>query len=101
MKKLYRVSVEDSNYDQYDSFLCAADSPEEAAHMHPYGYMWDAEVGNWYYEQTRTVSCDKYTVRDYAGEFGAWPGKPDTVKVEELDLSNLESGVLLGSFNAG
>jgi len=77
---LYLVSQDDNtDYDSFDSFICAANTVEEARNMLPSSpAAWDSP-------------------------FSAWARSPDLVDVELIGLASpqTEPGVILASFNAG
>lgn len=68
-------------YDTYDSCVVAAESPEDAATIHPRGYELPLP---WEYG-------------------GSWASNPSDVKVEFLGLAldHIKRGVICASFNAG
>jgi len=80
---IYLVSQdENTGYDTYDSFICYADTEEEAQNMLPSVY------GDW------------------ENPFGTWCSSPDKASVTFLgtDLGidpDINAGVILTSFNAG
>ena len=80
MKKLYKVwqSV-NSGYDTYDSFVCCAESTEEARAMNP------ADTND----------------TDYTGR--CWTNDLSEVNVVEIGTANdgVEKGLIVESFNAG
>jgi hypothetical protein len=70
---------QNSGYDVYDSFICAANSADEAKNTLPNGgYVW-------------------------GGSYGTWCVSPDYVDVKLIGVAtdNVEHGVVLASFNAG
>ena len=78
MKKIYLVTQsENDGYDTYDSFVCVADSEEQARNMLPTCAKWGREIR-------------------YAG---SWAYEPSDVTVTEIDINN--TGIVLESFNAG
>ena len=90
---LYLVSQnENDGYDTFDSFICAAESEQNAREIHPFGYQdkdcdeYSEEDDNWFYDDT-WVSKDKI-------------GK---VKVKQIGVADpsIPKGVILASFNAG
>ena len=78
--KLWLISqTETQGYDVYDSAVVAAESAEEASHLHPGEYTtWD----------------DNYP---------SWATKPENVKVELIGdaAPDVTKGVVCASFNAG
>lgn len=77
---IYLVSQdENSDYDTFDSFVCHAESEEQARNMLP------SELEKW------------------GGAHSAWCSSPDLVSVELVGLSSpgSEVGVICSSFNAG
>jgi hypothetical protein len=81
---IWLVQEYTKNYDQYDSFIAAAETEEQVRHIHPDGYKWTSEGWPWW---TST-----------------WPVKPEDAKVTKLGTAepSIESGtVLLASYNAG
>ena len=77
---IYKVSqTQNKGYDTYDSFICYANTPEEASKMLPNDYMdWDDNYSSWCsYPDNATITLI---------------GSNDTVT---------EPSVILSSFNAG
>lgn len=91
--KLFKVERTDNwSYDDYDSFLCAANSAEEARMLWP-----DPEYHMW----KDGVACYSYGEQNPASSHG-WVKSPDYLEVTEIDLSILNKPeTLLASFNAG
>lgn len=85
--KLFHVARQDEcGYDEYDSFVCAAEDEEAARLTHPSGgrHIWIDGV--W---------------RDGHWTDGDWPA-PGTLKVSEIGIAHKdERGVYCASFNAG
>ncbi len=76
---LYIISQEENNdYDTFDSAVVAAETPEEAAMIHP--------TGEW-----------------TTGPYGVWATSPKRVRVDLIGkaIKGTEAGVILTSFNAG
>lgn len=77
---IYLVSQnENTGYDTYDSFVCIADTEEEAQNMLP----------------------NKYTY--WEDPFRGWCSSPDKTSVTFLGIANpyAKVGIILASFNAG
>lgn len=99
MSYIYKVSQEINNdYDTYDSFICVAESSEQAQCIHPrnessyYNLSWYED--EWYDGEQRD---HPYYNTDWT--------TPDNVKVEvigETVYPHIEPGtIILTSFNAG
>jgi hypothetical protein len=75
---IYKVErTDEADYDEYDSFVCAAASTSDAIRMHP-------------------CPGDE-------GHYCSWPAKPETLRVTKLGtaLPYQAHGIILASFNAG
>lgn len=73
---LYLISqTENEDYDTYDSAVVAAETPEDAARIHP----------------------------DGSGSFGTWARCPENVTVKLIGTATegTPAGVICASFNAG
>lgn len=81
---IYLVESGLFNYDTYDSFVCIAESEDEARNLDPNGngvFNWEKESQNLY---------------------SSWVSSPDALKVTCLGTSNEEKArIILASFNAG
>lgn len=94
---LYLISQDvNSDYDTYSDAVVAADTENEARCLHPSGYQWDAERGEWY--QIRTVDGSRYS----EGNYGSWV-RPEVVTVELIGVAQPDRkvGVVCASFHAG
>lgn len=90
---IYLVERTDSvGYDDYDSFVCFANSEEEARWLvpDPEFHMWKDGVYCYSYREQAPVNMN-YT---------SWVADPKTLKVTELTSSD-KPKVILASFNAG
>lgn len=92
---IYLVSQgENTGYDTYDSFVCYANSEDEARVMSPSSYyFWKNDSWNFgYYDGTS----------DVVSYLSSWC-HPNFVDVELIGTTNedVEVGVILASFNAG
>lgn len=79
---LYLISqTENNGYDTYDSAVVAAETPEDAARIHPDG--------------SGSLS--------WGQSFGTWAKRPENVKVELIGTATegTRAGVICASFNAG
>lgn len=77
---IYKVSrTDDVSYDEYEAFVCAAESEDEARMMHPGFGGWDQVCADWVRREER-----------------------DTLKVEMIGQAACGvTGIILESFNAG
>ncbi len=78
---LYKLSQDENNgWDTYDSCIVAADTPNEAAQIHP---------------------CE--WIPDGAWNSDTWANKSEDVTVDLIGVaaSNIETGIIISSFNAG
>lgn len=100
--KIYKVERTDKwSYDDYDSFVCFANSEDEARHLHPVPdiYEWrdhpNLKEHGWYFK----YFDGKY---DFCKHKGSWTN-PENLKVFELnrDPKDGKPTVILASFNAG
>ena len=93
--KIFKVERTDSiDYDDYDGFVCVAESEEQARWMtpDPEFHMWKDGVYCYSYREQAAVNSD-YT---------NWVKDPNTLEITELDVSKFNSPqVILASFNAG
>ena len=93
--KIYKVERTDGGgYDTYDSFICFANSAEEARYINPDEYyIW--KDGGWCF-----VYADGAMKRE---KNYSWTEDPKTLKVWELDRSPTDGKptVILASYNAG
>lgn len=90
--KLYLVERTDKiGYDDYDSFVCWANSEEEARWMVP-----DPEYHMW----KDGVFSHSYREQAPAPNY-SWTKDPKTLKVWELSRPPEKPEVVLASFNAG
>lgn len=91
---IYLVGQDENiGYDTYDSFVCYAESEDEARVMSPSEhYIWKHDTWNFQYFDGSYESS----------RFNAWC-HPNYVEVELIGVTNedVESGVILASFNAG
>jgi hypothetical protein len=91
---IYLVSQDENNgYDTYDSFVCYAESEEDARVMSPSPhYIWKNSSWNFLYSDGSYEQCNS----------SAWC-HPNLVEVELIGITSedVESGVVLASFNAG
>jgi len=96
--KIYLVtSPKAASWDEYQGFVCVANTEEEARNMHPSDfaneYMWCDCTGEWQYTS-------------YSGlimKLSTWPHSPQDVKVQYLGEAApeyTEKQVILGDFNA-
>lgn len=92
--QLYLVQRTDkSSYDDYDSFVCWANSEEEARYTAPDPelHMWKDGVYRYSYREQEPVNPD----------FSSWVKDPKTLKVWELSRPPEKPTVILASFNPG
>ena len=108
---VYKVSRKDEiDYDEYDSFVCVAESEEQAKLMFPDpdGIEYDGEryhlevVGN----KGRIAVCDENgkIAEDVAFRLCAWTNDINKIEVELVgvaDSSYTKPKVIVASFNAG
>jgi len=88
--QLYLVERQDRwSYDDYDKFVCWANSVEEAKRISPCEYYEWKEDG-WY-------SISRKTKENYTG----WVNDLNDLKVYELSRAPEKPTVVLASFNAG
>lgn len=94
MTKLWFVRRTDRfGYDEYDSFVCAADTYEQALYMHPNeGVVWDHTKGCFVYKNRK----------EWRYEGDTWRGFNDVI-VEYLGYTDREIAgkIICASFNAG
>lgn len=92
---IYKVERTDKwSYDDYDSFVCFADSEEQARWLapDPEFHMWKDGVYCYSYREQEPVNT-KYT---------SWTKDPKTLKVYKIGTSEFNSPqIILASFNAG
>ena len=102
-KKIYRVSYQEwdkPNWcDKYDSCIVGANSPEDAARIHPSGgYTWIEEKDGWYLTDTLIESDGEDLLEDTD-----W-GKQYELDVEFIGYMTVPAShpdrVILASFNA-
>lgn len=87
--KIYLVSrIDDWDYEEYKSFVVAAENEENALEFHPNG------------EKLKNLT-DYEDIRDDGIYYCEWTSK-ENLKIEYIGESNsLEEKVILASFNAG
>lgn len=92
--KIFKVERTDNwSYDEYDSFVCIANSSEEARWLTP-----DPEYKMW----KDGVYCYSYGEQEPVKYSWSWTKDPRTLEVTELDpIAISEPTVILASFNAG
>jgi hypothetical protein len=93
--KIYKVERTDhAGYDDYDSFVCFADSPEDAKRLSPDDFhVWKDDC---WQMQHRDGS---YSKRDM--KYHSWV-MPDKMKVSEINADFAgKPEVILASYNAG
>jgi hypothetical protein len=81
-------------YDEYDKFVCFANSPEEAKQLHPSDfYVWKDDCWQMAY------SDGSFSKEDM--KYSSWV-MPDQMKVWEVDHTRAKKPeVILASYNAG
>lgn len=90
--KVFKVERTDTvGYDDYDSFVCWANSEEEARWMAP-----DPEFHMW----KDGVYCYSYREQEPVGKYTNWTKDPKTLEVFELSPPEVPT-IVLASFNAG
>ena len=98
--QLYLVERTDKwSYDDYDSFVCWANSPEEAKKVSPCEfYEWrdhpNLKEHGWYFK----YHDGRY---EYQPKRHDWPNDLSLLKVIELSRPPTEPTTVLASFNAG
>jgi hypothetical protein len=92
--KLYLISIEYMGYDTYDSAVVAAESEDDARHIHPDGRSCSKD-GRW------VVECSDGTYIDFDCESWAKFSEINFIDVEYLGETDKVRGVILASFNAG
>jgi len=106
MAYLYLITRDDDiDYDEYDSCVVCASSPEEAIKIHPSFKVGDPDTlryayfdGSWYMVFDGVVD----TERAYSN--GGWTGDIDSLKVENVGTAQgayMLGRVICSSFNAG
>jgi hypothetical protein len=107
MPYLYLITRDDVvDYDEYDSYVVCANSPEEAVQVHPSTKIGDPDAckfiycnGGWY------MVCEDGSVDTYpAYNSGGWTTDLDSLKVENIGTGQgayMNGRVLCSSFNAG
>jgi hypothetical protein len=94
--KIYKVERTDNwSYDDYDSFVCFANSEDEARKLHPYGD--DSYV---LYEDGWHMKYSDGRIDDKIHDFMSWTHDISSLKVQELKDSD-KPEVILASYNAG
>jgi hypothetical protein len=94
LMKLYLISIEYIGYETYDSAVVAAESEDDARHIHPDGKI-HPENSKW----VRKLWDGNMINED--GEEWVKFSEIDSIDVEYLGETNKERGVILASFNAG
>lgn len=94
---LYKVTSRNVGYDTYDSFVCWAESEDEARKLSPSEfYEWrdhpNLEQHGWYFK----YSDGKYEFEKRRD----WPNDINTLTVEEI-YEAIKPEVILASYNAG
>lgn len=93
--KVYNPNWTEERYDVHDSFICSAESEDEARNMNP-EYSGEAyfKDGVWYINDKYTDGPKVYST--------SWcnPNKAEVTLIGKTDES-LENGIVLSSFNAG
>lgn len=86
--------TDDWDYDDYDQFVCFANSEEEARWQVP-----DPEYHMW----KDKVYCYSYGKQEPVGHATNWVEDPNTLKVFHIGVSlrEVKPDVILASFNAG
>lgn len=79
-------------HDEYDSFVAAAQTAQDAANIHPSGCPFKWNGRRWE---------DSETINRYVSTCEDWPD-PETLVVREIGTAaeTCRHGVILGSFNA-
>lgn len=102
--KIYKVErTDDWSYDDYNEFVCVANSPEEAKTLHPSNtddtlfYHW--KDGKWFIYYSNGPNS-KGEEGFYSN--GGWVDSLDKLKVTEIIPDFIDKPVVIvGSFNAG
>ena len=96
MKIYYVERTDEWSYDDYDAFVCYAETPEQAKKISPSEYYeWKEKEGGWCFVYHDNTFC-----RD---DHSSWT-QPDNLRVREIGESltqEAKPGVILASFNAG
>jgi hypothetical protein len=94
---IYLVSRRDrGGYDEYDSFVCAAESEELARCIHPNEYVTHVVDGKW----MGTYKSGSMKGAEYEHSWSGWI--PYTNRGElHVELIGSTPGLILASFNAG
>lgn len=93
--KLWKISQNvNGGYDTYSDAVVAAETEEEARHMHPSGY--------YFWEDRRWTATRKDGTKYDEGNYGSW-ATPDQVKVDLLGeaCEGISAGMICESFHAG
>lgn len=97
--KIYKVERTDGwSYDDYDSFVCFANSEDEARRVHPCGDdMYELHEDGW--RMRFSDGC----LEEKASKYHSWTHDVSSLKVWELnrDPSEGKPTVILASYHAG
>jgi hypothetical protein len=107
MLYLYLITRDDEiDYDEYDSYVVCANSPEEAIKIHPSFSKGDPDTlrysyfdGSWY-----MILADGTVDTERAWNSGGWTSDVDSLKVENVGTAQgayMLGRVICSSFNAG
>lgn len=98
--QLYLVERTDHwSYDDYDKFVCWANSPEEAKLIHPSNqngykdYLWKEDGWHMIYSDG--------SVDEKPHTSNSWVDKLEDIKIWELSRAPAEPTIVLASYNAG
>lgn len=95
--KLYLVKQNiNTGYDTYDSFICAANSEDEAKRMNPGGFRkWSDSKNCWMFQYVDGT--------EEPDDDSSWVNHIKNVKVKEIGkaIKGIKSGIICASFNAG
>lgn len=107
--KLFLVSQEmHTHYDSYDSFVCAAETEDEARHTYPTRdddyetWHWDSVLSDWFSIARDGVTKHYHGYKAGEDSYEGWV-HADDVQVKYLGEADpsIEKGVVCSSYNAG
>ena len=99
--KVTRAEDDRIEYDEFDSFVCAAPESAAARRLHPRGrYVWNEDTRGWHW-----VDRDTDVPEESRCEYHSWTCDIDSLEVELIGTSPRPgyhgAVVILASFNAG
>ena len=108
---IYKVSQDKNcDYDSYDSFVCVAESEEQAKNMFPDDHdgviIFDTKINHWINKNERELIYGYEDIEDssFYWKDTYWTADFDNIKVEFIGVADTKykkPQIIVSSFNAG